>query len=123
MVGVGLRTGEEYDQVTEKPLKEAKSVVVLWSNKSVESRWARAEAMLADRNKTLLPLLIESFEHPNMFGFGSQSCQTALCLAPQSLDGGRAKAVNTCWTTLAPTLLAKFPPVRSSFLRYENPGA
>jgi hypothetical protein len=55
-------------------------------------------------------------------GFGSQSCQTAVCLAPQSLHGGRAKAVNTCRTALAPTLLAKFPHVRSSFLRYENPG-
>ncbi len=64
---VGLRTGEAYDQVTEKALKTAKAVVVLWSRKSVESRWVRAEATLADRNKTLVPCMIEPCERPIMF--------------------------------------------------------
>lgn len=64
---VGLRTGEAYDQVTEKALKTAKAVVVLWSKKSVESRWVRAEATLADRNKTLVPCMLEPCERPIMF--------------------------------------------------------
>lgn len=64
---VGLRTGEAYDQVTEKALKTAKAVVVLWSKKSAESRWVRAEATLADRNKTLVPCMIEACERPIMF--------------------------------------------------------
>lgn len=64
---VGLRTGEAYDQVTEKALREAKAVVVLWSKKSAESRWVRAEATLADRNKTLVPCMIEPCERPIMF--------------------------------------------------------
>ncbi|MDZ4308290.1 TIR domain-containing protein [Allopontixanthobacter sp.] len=64
---VGLRTGDSYDQVTEQALREAKSVVVLWSRKSVESRWVRAEATLADRNKTLLPCMIEPCDRPIMF--------------------------------------------------------
>lgn len=63
----GLRTGEAYDQVTEKALKTAKAVVVLWSKKSAESRWVRAEATLADRNKTLVPCMIEPCERPIMF--------------------------------------------------------
>jgi TolB-like protein len=62
-----LDPGEHYDHVTEKALKEARAVVVLWSKKSVESRWVRAEATLADRNKTLVPVMIESCDRPIMF--------------------------------------------------------
>jgi TolB-like protein len=64
---VGLRTGEAYDEVTETALRTAKAVVVLWSKKSVASRWVRAEATLADRNKTLVPCMIEPCERPIMF--------------------------------------------------------
>lgn len=62
-----LRSGEAYDQVTEKALRDAKAVVVLWSKRSVDSRWVRAEATLADRNKTLVPAMIEPCERPIMF--------------------------------------------------------
>jgi len=62
-----LRSGEAYDEVTENALKTAKAVVVLWSKKSVVSRWVRAEATLADRNKTLVPVMIEPCERPIMF--------------------------------------------------------
>lgn len=64
---VGLKTGEAYDEVTENALRSAKAVVVLWSRKSVTSRWVRAEATLADRNKTLVPCMIEPCERPIMF--------------------------------------------------------
>jgi TolB-like protein len=64
---VTLRSGEAYDQVTEEALRTAKAVVVLWSNKSVVSRWVRAEATLANRNRTLVPAMIEPCERPIMF--------------------------------------------------------
>jgi TolB-like protein len=53
--------------VTETALRPAKAVVVLWSKKSVASRWVRAKATLADRNKTLVPCMIEPCERPIMF--------------------------------------------------------
>jgi TolB-like protein/Flp pilus assembly protein TadD len=62
-----LRSGEAYDQVTEEALRTAKAVVVLWSKKSVTSRWVRAEATLADRNRTLVPARIEVCDLPIMF--------------------------------------------------------
>ncbi|MDZ4776867.1 MAG: TIR domain-containing protein [Alphaproteobacteria bacterium] len=64
---VTLRSGEAYDEITETALKTAKAVVVLWSKKSVVSRWVRAEATLADRNRTLAPCMIEPCERPVMF--------------------------------------------------------
>ena len=64
---VTLRSGEAYDEVTEEALKSAKAVVVLWSQKSVVSRWVRAEATLADRNETLVPARIEACDLPIMF--------------------------------------------------------
>ena len=62
-----LRSGEAYDEVTEAALREAKAVVVLWSPRSVVSRWVRAEATIADRCKTLVPVMIEPCERPIMF--------------------------------------------------------
>lgn len=62
-----LRSGEAYDEVTEAALKNAKAVVVLWSPRSVVSRWVRAEATIADRNNTLVPAMIEPCERPIMF--------------------------------------------------------
>lgn len=62
-----LRSGEAYDQVIEQALREARAVVVLWSRKSVDSRWVRAEATLAERSGTLAPAMIEPCERPIMF--------------------------------------------------------
>lgn len=62
-----LRPGEAYDEVTEAALRSAKAVVVLWSTRSVMSRWVRAEATLAQRNGTLVPCMIEPCDRPIMF--------------------------------------------------------
>jgi TolB-like protein len=62
-----LNPGEAFDQVIEKALSEAKAVVVLWSKKSVSSRWVRAEATHAIDNGTLFPAMIEPCKRPIMF--------------------------------------------------------
>ncbi|NNC59668.1 MAG: TIR domain-containing protein [Erythrobacter sp.] len=62
-----LRSGEAYDEVTEAALRNARAVVVLWSPRSVGSRWVRAEATIAERNGTLVPAMIEACERPIMF--------------------------------------------------------
>jgi TolB-like protein len=62
-----LRAGEAYDEVTEAALRSAKAVVVLWSQKSVASRWVRTEALAAQRLNTLVPCMIEPCERPIMF--------------------------------------------------------
>ena len=62
-----LRSGEAFDQAIETALRAAKAAVVLWSKTSVDSRWVRAEATLADRLGTLVPIMLEPCERPIMF--------------------------------------------------------
>jgi hypothetical protein len=62
-----LRSGQTFDEVIEKELRAAKAVVVLWSPRSVASRWVRAEATLADRSNKLVPAIIESCDRPIIF--------------------------------------------------------
>ncbi len=62
-----LDAGEAFDRVTEKALDEAQAVVVLWSKRSVQSDWVRAEATQARANNKLVPVTIEPCKRPIMF--------------------------------------------------------
>jgi hypothetical protein len=62
-----LHSGETFDEVIERQLRAAKAVVVLWSPRSVTSRWVRAEATLADRRSKLAPVIIEACDRPIIF--------------------------------------------------------
>jgi hypothetical protein len=62
-----LQSGETFDEVIEQRLREAQAVVVLWSPRSVSSRWVRAEATLADRKNKLVPAIIEACDRPIAF--------------------------------------------------------
>lgn len=62
-----LRAGETYDEVTELNLRQAGAVVVLWSKRSSNSKWVRAEATVGERSSTLVPALIEDCERPIRF--------------------------------------------------------
>ncbi len=56
-----------FDEETEAELRAAKAVLVLWSPRSVASRWVRSEASVALRLETLVPVMIEFCERPVMF--------------------------------------------------------
>lgn len=62
-----LSAGEAFDRITEQALDEARAVVVLWSKKSVESRWVRAEATQGQSRDRLVPVMIEACRRPIMF--------------------------------------------------------
>ena len=62
-----LHSGETFDEVIEQRLRDARAVVVLWSPRSVASRWVRAEATLADRRNKLVPAIIEPCDRPIVF--------------------------------------------------------
>lgn len=62
-----IHAGESFDRVTEKALEEARAVVVLWSKRSVESDWVRAEATEARATARLVPVMIEPCKRPVIF--------------------------------------------------------
>src|SRR5262245_27358649 len=62
-----INAGETFDEVTAHALKDAAVIVVLWSKRSVESRWVRSEATFADRSSKLLPVTIEPCDRPIQF--------------------------------------------------------
>lgn len=62
-----MHSGETFDEVIERNLRAAKAVVVIWSPRSVTSRWVRAEATQADRANKLVPVKIEACDLPIIF--------------------------------------------------------
>jgi formylglycine-generating enzyme required for sulfatase activity len=62
-----LRAGEHFDDVIEKALNEAKCVIVMWSERSVQSRYVRDEATYALDQDKLVPVAIESVKLPFRF--------------------------------------------------------
>jgi hypothetical protein len=62
-----MHSGETFDEVIERNLRASKAVVVLWSPRSVASRWVRAEATQADRANKLVPVKIDACELPIIF--------------------------------------------------------
>jgi hypothetical protein len=63
-----LKAGEYWDDSIETALREAKSVVVLWSKESVRSHWVKTEAEQARQRGVLVPARIEAVKIP--YGFG-----------------------------------------------------
>ena len=59
--------GRNFDDVIEEELDEAKCVVVLWSGKSIKSKWVKTEASEGDRRGILVPVLIEDVRPPLAF--------------------------------------------------------
>lgn len=59
--------GQSFDQVIERELERAKSVVVLWSGHSIASEWVKNEAAVGAERGVLVPALIESVKLPLEF--------------------------------------------------------
>lgn len=60
-------TGQAFDQVIERELEAAKSVVVLWSRHSIASEWVKNEAAAASERGVLVPAMIDNVKLPLEF--------------------------------------------------------
>ncbi|WP_166365335.1 toll/interleukin-1 receptor domain-containing protein [Pseudomonas akapageensis] len=92
--------GQAFDHVIEHELESARSVIVLWSQRSIESEWVRNEAAVAMERGVLVPAMIERLKLPLEFrrkqtadlvdweGDSSHSGFQALCEGVNTLIGG-----------------------------------
>ena len=62
-----LRAGDRFDDAIEEAIKDAKSVIVMWSKLSVQSRYVRDEATYALKLNKLAPVKIEEVDLPFRF--------------------------------------------------------
>jgi hypothetical protein len=90
--------GQSFDQVIERELETAKSVVVLWSKNSISSEWVKNEAAVAAERGVLVPALIDPVKIPlefrrkqtvDLVGWGGNFSHTGL----QSLYEGISSAI------------------------------
>ena len=63
-----IPAGKTWRQVIGDALKNARSVIVAWSQKSIESDWVQEEADRGRKRNILIPILIDNVEPPLGFG-------------------------------------------------------
>jgi hypothetical protein len=64
-----IQAGKDWRQTIDTEIQNCRSVIVVWSQKSVHSKWVLEEAEIGKRKEILVPVLFDEVEPP--FGFGS----------------------------------------------------
>lgn len=64
----GIAPGSQWDQTIQKELNEAKMVVAVWSELSVNAPWVKEEAGVGKARGKLLPVRIDDVDPPLGFG-------------------------------------------------------
>jgi len=62
-----IKAGQSFDEVIERELDAAKSIVVLWSQASIASEWVKNEAAVAAQRGVLVPVLLDKVKVPLEF--------------------------------------------------------
>src|SRR5262245_53225247 len=62
-----IPAGRDFTEVIESELRDARCMIVLWTRESVQSRWVRDEANEGNRQRKLVPVLLEAVDQPMGF--------------------------------------------------------
>lgn len=62
-----IPTGHCFDVVIQQALETAQCVIVVWSRRSVQSDWVKAEAAIGRKRNVLLPVLVDGVDLPLEF--------------------------------------------------------
>jgi adenylate cyclase len=121
-----ITPGEEFDALISRELERARSLVVVWTPQSVESRWVRGEARDAADRGVLVPVRFQNAKLPidfravhttdlDQWGEDAQGAPfRALCKALEAKLGAPRKPGS------APPIKEKAPPVSICVLPFAN---
>ena len=62
-----IRPGATWDEAIEREVRGAECVVAVWTDRSIESRWARNEAMSGLEREVLVSVLLDDVQLPIVF--------------------------------------------------------
>jgi len=62
-----IQIGQDFDEVIEEAIEQARCMIVGWSQASKRSDWVRGEATIGRERRILLPILFESVSPPIAF--------------------------------------------------------
>ncbi len=62
-----IQVGSSYDDAIEEALNEARCVVTVWTERSIQSRWVKNESMVGMERGLLVPVLLDDVEPPVAF--------------------------------------------------------
>lgn len=99
--------GKTWRQVIHSEIQSCRSVLVVWTEHSVNSEWVQEEAEIGKRRKILFPVLLDNVEPP--FGFGS--IQAANLVAWNGSDSA------TTFTRIISDFTATLGPAPAASLR------
>lgn len=98
-----IPAGKTWRQVIGEALETARSVIVAWSNSSVESTWVQEEADSGRERNILIPILIDDVKPP--LGFGAIQAANLIRWEPTQSSPEFEKLISDLSTILGPTPL------------------
>jgi hypothetical protein len=107
--------GKTFAQVIEAAINDAKCVVVMWSEHSVDSDWVKEEADIGKRRGVLIPTLLDPLEPP--LGFGLIHAADLTDWDARTPHAGFGFLLEAIKTIIGP------PPERPADMGPERPGA
>ena len=116
-----IPAGKEFDEVIEEAIGASRSVIVLWSSKSVSSRWVRTEAAEGADRKILVPVLIEKAKIP--FAFRRIHAADFTAWNGKDSEPSFQRLIEDLTALLGPTSKKKQPPPKKKKSRQPAPSS
>ena len=116
-----IPAGRTFDEVIEEAIEATRSVIVLWSSKSVSSRWVKTEAGEGAARDILVPVLIEKVRIPLAFRRIHAADFTAW--NGKDTEPSFQRLVEDLTALLGPTSKKKQPPPKKKKSRQPAPSS